>query len=100
MPLGSVILISNNLRATSEHLVSIPWPWRFMGFMLALDLFLVFDQHVLGVFLPLEPRKQHWEVWKCGSLRSEQSENTEQTWAQPSPDGFSGPVRGAAALKA
>lgn len=68
------------------------------GLYAGTGIVLVFDQHMLGVFLPLE--QQHWEVWKCGSLGSEHSENTEQTWAQPSPDGISGPVRGAAALKA
>lgn len=98
MPLGSVILISNNLRAASEHLLSIPWAWRFMGFMLALELFLHLTSTCWGCFCPWSS-----STGKCGNVEvwgSEHSENTEQTWAQPSPDGISGPVRGAAALKA
>lgn len=79
MPLGAVILISNNLQATSEHLVSIPWTWKFMGFMLALEL-LYLTGTCWGCFCPWS--QQHWEVWKCGSVGSEQLENTEQTWAQ------------------
>lgn len=66
MPLGSVILISNNLQVTLEHLISILWAWRFMGFMLALELFLYLTSTCWGCFCPWSPEQQHWEVWKFG----------------------------------
>lgn len=91
MPLGSVILVSNNRRATLEHLISILWAWRFMGFTLALELFLYLTSTCWRCFCPWSPEQQHWEVWKFGAHMSR-----EQSWAQPSPDGFSGPARGAA----
>lgn len=60
--------------------------------MLALELFFYLTGTCWGCFCPWT---RNSSTGKCGSLGSE-LENTEQTWAQPSPDGFSGPARGAA----